>query len=246
MNINRKPENSKSFVCPKGFEKVNFSHKRLSLPKFQIWNLEISFFFEKTKSVPPTSFRVKATVHWMHVFVNFTYHTMNKYQWKYQWTLIRLEDFREPLLSFQQIHFRNYFCYRIVTNWNSKYDILSPVDPLRKNLTFSSPSWDSWNYRNVETSVNIQVVLLKNLWNNLNNASTANVREAMKYYNLGDRNFETNFSNFSLLTGCQVLLWNKPIKSRWNQSVQLDTTTGLKISIDFGPEKIWQCVSNLH
>ena len=48
-----------------------------------------------------------------------------------------------------------------------------------------------------------------------------------------------------LLTGCQVLLWNKPIKSRWNQSVQLYTKTGLEISIDFGPEKTWQCVANI-
>ena len=48
-----------------------------------------------------------------------------------------------------------------------------------------------------------------------------------------------------LLTGCQVLLWNKPIKSRWNQSVQLYTKTGLEISIDFGPENMWQYVVNL-
>ena len=56
-----------------------------------------------------------------------------------------------------------------------------------------------------------------------------------------------NFLNslFSLLTDCQVLLWNKPIKSRWNQSVQLYTKTGLEISIDFGPENMWQYVANL-
>ena len=44
---------------------------------------------------------------------------------------------------------------------------------------------------------------------------------------------------YCLLTGCQVLLWNKPIKSHRNQSVQLYTKTGLEISIDFGPENMW-------
>ena len=59
-------------------------------------------------------------------------------------------------------------------------------------------------------------------------------------------NTERTDLNNSLLTGCQVLLWNKPIKSRWNQSVQLCTKTGLEISIDFGQENMWQYVANLH
>ena len=49
-----------------------------------------------------------------------------------------------------------------------------------------------------------------------------------------------------LLTGCQVLLGNKPIKSRKNQSIQLYTKTGLEISIDSGPGNMWQYVANLH
>ena len=48
-----------------------------------------------------------------------------------------------------------------------------------------------------------------------------------------------------LWTGCEVLLWNKPIKSRWNQSVQLCTKTRLEISVDFGPENMSQYVANL-
>ena len=48
-----------------------------------------------------------------------------------------------------------------------------------------------------------------------------------------------------LLTGCQVLLWNKPIKSNWNQSVQLHTKTSLEISIDFGLENMLQNVAKL-
>ena len=43
-----------------------------------------------------------------------------------------------------------------------------------------------------------------------------------------------------------MLLWNKPIKSRQNQSVQLHTKTGLEISKDFGPENMWQYIANLH
>ena len=42
-----------------------------------------------------------------------------------------------------------------------------------------------------------------------------------------------------------MLLRNKPIKSRWNQSVQLYTKTDLEISIDFGPENMWQYIANL-
>ena len=55
----------------------------------------------------------------------------------------------------------------------------------------------------------------------------------------------TSESYSHLLTGCQLLLWNKPIKSSWNQSPQLYTKTGLEISIDFGPEKMSQNVAYL-
>ena len=45
-----------------------------------------------------------------------------------------------------------------------------------------------------------------------------------------------------LLTACQVLLWNKPIKSLWNQSVQLYTKNRLEISMDFGAKSMPQYV----
>ena len=32
----------------------------------------------------------------------------------------------------------------------------------------------------------------KPFWNNLNNASTANIREVMKFYNVGNKSFETD------------------------------------------------------
>ena len=44
-----------------------------------------------------------------------------------------LKDFREPLLSFELIYFRNSFCYRIENK------ILGHVGPLGKNLNFLSP-----------------------------------------------------------------------------------------------------------
>ena len=72
-----------------------------------------------------------------------------------------LEDFREPLLSFQPIHFRYSFCHRTVTNWSSKYEILSLVGPLGEKTHFFRLLWDCWNFRNFEPSVNIQVALLK-------------------------------------------------------------------------------------
>ena len=43
-----------------------------------------------------------------------------------------------------------------------------------------------------------------------------------------------------LLTGCQVLLWNKPTKSRWNRLYNAILRPVYKISIDFGPENMWQ------
>ena len=37
--------------------------------------------------------------------------------------------------------------------------------------------------------------------NTLNYASTANIEEVMKFYNLGDKTFETDFSNKIVLDG---------------------------------------------
>ena len=50
-----------------------------------------------------------------------------------------LKDFREPLLSFELIYFRNFFCYRIENSLGFKNKILGNVGPLGKNLNFLSP-----------------------------------------------------------------------------------------------------------
>ena len=48
-----------------------------------------------------------------------------------------LKDFREPLLSFELIYFRNSFCYRIGNNYLAfMYKILGDVVPLGENLNF--------------------------------------------------------------------------------------------------------------
>ena len=79
MNINRKSENFKRFCCPKTLEKkMNVSPKRHKSQNFRNESLKSSLL-KKTKRVPPTSFRVKAKVHLMHVSVSFTPHRMNEY-----------------------------------------------------------------------------------------------------------------------------------------------------------------------
>ena len=72
-----------------------------------------SLRLKKTKCVPLTSFRVKFTNDQRYIFVIFTHQRMNEYKWIYDWTLMLLKDFREPLLSFELIYFRNFFCYKI-------------------------------------------------------------------------------------------------------------------------------------
>ena len=46
-----------------------------------------------------------------------------------------------------------------------------------------------------ELSIYSKVVLLKPFCNTLNYASTANIEEVMKFYNLGEKIFETDFNS---------------------------------------------------
>ena len=70
-------------------------------------------------------------------------------------------------------------------------------------------------------------------------------QQELRNYRTDSNHTNQTVKYFILLTGCQVLLWNKPIKSRRSQSVQLYTEAGLEISTDFGPENMWQYVANL-
>ena len=64
---------------------------------------------------------------------------MNAYEWIYDWTVMLLKDFRDPILSLEMIYFRNSFCYRMENSWTSRYKILGHVGPLGKKVVFLSP-----------------------------------------------------------------------------------------------------------
>ena len=72
-----------------------------------------------------------------------------------------LNDFREPLLSFELMHFRNSFCYRIENNCSFKYEISSSVGPLGTNLIFFVSLGTAEILRFSELSMFSEVVLLK-------------------------------------------------------------------------------------
>ena len=62
-------------------------------------------------------------------------------------------------------------------------------------------------------SIYTEVVHLKPFHNTLNCASTANIEEAVKFYNLGDKTFETDF-NITLSKCASILRSNKIIHFR--------------------------------
>ena len=71
-----------------------------------------------------------------------------------------------------------------------RYKTLGHAGPLGKNLNFLSPL-ESLEFQVFsELSVYTEVVLLHNT---LNYISTANIEEVMKFYNLDDKTFETDF-----------------------------------------------------
>ena len=72
-----------------------------------------------------------------------------------------LKDFREPLLSFELIYFRNFFCYKIENSSGFRYKILGHVGPLRKALIFFVSLRITEMVGFSELSVYTEVVLLK-------------------------------------------------------------------------------------
>ena len=95
-----------------------------------------------------------------------------------------LKDFREPLFSFEMIYVRNSFCYRLENSWGFRYKILGHASPLGKNLNFLSPLGPP-KLGFSEFSVYTEAVLLKTFLQQFE-------LEAMKFYNLGDKTFETD------------------------------------------------------
>ena len=72
------------------------------------------------------------------------------------------------------------------------------VGPLGKNLNFFVSLGIAEILGFSELSVYTDVVLLKTFPQHFNYASTANIEEVVKLYNLGDKTFETDFSFFFL------------------------------------------------
>ena len=74
-----------------------------------------------------------------------------------------------------------------------RYKILGHVGPLGKNLNF----FVSLRIAGIHDFLSFQFILKlfysKHFHNTLNYASTANIEEVMKFYNLGDKTFETDF-----------------------------------------------------
>ena len=105
-----------------------------------------------------------------------------------------LKDFREPLLSFELIYFRNFFCYRIEDRRGFRYKSLGHVGPLGKNLNFLVSLGITEILEFPELFVYTKVVLLKTYSRHFELCLCCKYEEVMKFYNLGDKTFETDFS----------------------------------------------------
>ena len=72
------------------------------------------------------------------------------------------------------------------------------VGPLVENLNFFVSLGIAEILGFPEFSVYTEFVRRITFHNTLNYASTANIEEVMKFYNLGDKSFETDFNSFTL------------------------------------------------
>ena len=105
-----------------------------------------------------------------------------------------LKDFRESLFSFKLICFRNSFCYRIENSWSFKYKILGHAGPLGEKPHFFVPLELLKCYDFLRCLFILKLSYSKPFYDTLNDASTANIEEVMKFYNRGDNTFQTDFS----------------------------------------------------
>ena len=135
---------------------------------------------------------------------------MNEYGWIYDWTLMHLKDFKEPLLFFQLIYFRNSFCYRKENSWGFRYKILGHVGPLGKNLNFLSPLGSLKFEDFLSFLFMLKLSYSKPFHKTLKYASTANIEEVMQFYNLGDKTFEADFNLVNFRWENQT--WKEPRK----------------------------------
>ena len=68
------------------------------------------------------------------------------------------------------------------------------VGPLGKTLSFLSPLGSLKFYHFPSFLFILKLFYSKRFYNTLNYASTANIEEVMKFYNLGDKTFKTDFN----------------------------------------------------
>ena len=73
------------------------------------------------------------------------------------------------------------------------FKILRVIGLLGEKFTFFKSLGTTKISRSLRFSVYTNVVLLITFQDNLNYASTSNIREVIKLYNLGDKTFETDF-----------------------------------------------------
>ena len=136
--------------------------------KFWLSQVEKSKLFSQ-EYLPPWKLNVSLLLHFGEsqtikgtFSVIFTSQRMNEYEWIYDWTLMLLKDFREPLLlSFELIYFGNFFCHRAENSWGIICKILGRVGPLGRNINFSVSLGITESLGFSELSVYTKVVLLK-------------------------------------------------------------------------------------
>ena len=115
-----------------------------------------------------------------------------------------LKDVRERLVFFELIHLRNSFCYRIENSWGFRYKNFGSRRSLgEKPYLFVFLGITEISGFSELSVYNTEVLLLKTFLNNLDYAAIANIEEVMKFYNLGDKTLETDFS-FICLYGIQT------------------------------------------
>ena len=86
-------------------------------------------------------------------------------------------------MFFQERGFQGFIC-----------EILRVVGLFGEKFTFLNSLGTNKISRNLILFVHANVVLLINFQNNLKYASTSNIQKVIKFYNLGDKTFETDFS----------------------------------------------------
>ena len=77
-------------------------------------------------------------------------------------------------------------------------EILRVVDLLGEKFTFFNSLGTTKFFRNFKLSVYVNVILLINFPEQFELCSASNIGEVIKFHNLGDKTFETDFSKLTI------------------------------------------------